>query len=243
MYSLDQSNYFTRTTLPLSLARGGIARVVALLFIHLLVFSSISFCQTSGDLVTASNSVFQDGAVSIGYLQNGIYVPYNTPFTVCKGVVGWCLDKCPGVEGDVTLNTTKEPITLNGHTWQPGILYANPGFESNAVVVRFKPSKSQSFSCVASFSAKPDSGDAVAVRISKNSTDVKTTTVDTAQKQDSTVLSDVSQAGPSDTLYFVVGNIEHERSGLVGVQLFVTPDAAKVDPVGSIKPAFVGGKK
>lgn len=239
MYRIRRRTPTIGSTLQPSLARGGTARVVALLFIQLVVLSSIAFSQTSGDLVSASNCRFEDGIVSIGYLQNDSFVPYNTPFTVCKGVVGWCLDKCPGVDGDVTLNMTKEPITSGGFTWQPGIIYLNPSTTARPVAFRFKPSKSQAFSCVASVAVKPGSGEAVTVGISKNATSVANATMDTAQKQESVVLSCVAEASTTDSLYFIVSNIENQLGGLVGVQLFVTPDAAKIDPAGSIKPAFV----
>ncbi len=242
MYLRQSRPCIARTNLPPILARGGIARVAALMLICLLVIPTACLCATSSDLVTPSNCLFQDGTVSIGYLRNGTFVDYNTQFAVREGVVGWCMDKAPGPEGDVTINITKAPISRGGAVWQPGVLYVSPGDESKAVAVRFKPSKAQAVSCVASFAVKPGSGDKVTVRLAKNSADLKTATMDTTQKQDSTVLSSVTPVELSDTLYFIIGNIEQERSGLVGVQLFVTPDAAKVDATKSIKPAFVSSK-
>ncbi len=242
MYSLDRSNCFTRTTLPLSLARGGTAYIVALLLVCLLMIPSVCYCETSGDIFTTSNSKFQDGSISVGFFNDGAFLEYNTKYVVCPGVIGWCFDKCPGPEGDVSLNTTQAPITRNGFTWEPGVLYVNAGFDQRGVAIRFKPSKSQSIKCAGSFAVKPDGTDEVTVQITKNATPLTTVAMDSGQNRASTLLSTVTEATSTDTIYFTIRNPEHERCGLVGVQLYVTPDADKFDPTGSIKKAFATAK-
>lgn len=242
MYSRQSRPCIARTTLSQSLARGGTARVAALLSMILLAVPSICLCATSSDLVASSNSLFQDGTVSIGYLRNGAFVEYNTPFDVCPNVIGWCLDKSPGPEGMAILNTSDQPVLFNHTVWQPGILYLSPGLDDQPVAVRFKPSKSQAVNCTASFAVKPGSGELASVRVSKNTTAVKSETVDSTQKQGSTAMSSVLSVVPADSVYFVISNVENEICGWVGVQLFVTPDAAKVDASKSIKPAFVSNK-
>jgi hypothetical protein len=63
-------------------------------------------------------------------------------------------------------------------------------------------------------------------------------TMDAAAKQESAVVSNLVEAGSSDSLYFIIGNVDNQLSGLVAIQLFATPDAAKFDPAGAVKPAF-----
>ena len=242
MYSLHRRTCTTRTTLPLSLSRGGTARIVALLLVSLLVFPSICLCQDSSNIFAKSSSQFVDGKVSVGYFQDGSFVEYNTPFSVCEGVIGWCLDKCPGPEGDVTLNITGAPIKHNGFTWLPGVLYANPGFGSNGVAIRFRPTKPQAVNCVGNFAVKPSSMDTATVRITKNTTALSNAAMNSAQKQDSVVTSAVAEIGQEDSLYFSVFNTGNERCDLVGVQFFVTPVDAKYKTP-EMKPAFVVAKR
>jgi hypothetical protein len=243
MYSFYRRPSITRTILPPSLARGGTARLVALLFVFLLAIPSICLCQGSGDIFARSSSLITGGAVSTGYFQKGYFVEYNTQFTVCDGVIGWCLDKCPGPEGDVTLNITREPITHNGFTWLPGILYANPGFGSKGVAIRFTPPRLQAVNCVGSFAVKPDSMDTARVQVTKGSTALRNSVMDSAQKQDSVVLSSMAQAGPRDSIYFSIYNTGNERCDLVGVHLSVTPVDAKNKTREKLSFAVVVGKR
>ena len=243
MYSVYRSNFFARTTLPPSLARGGTARVVALLLISLLFIPSICLCQGPSDILARSNSQFVDGRVSVGYFQDGDFVEYNTGFAVCDGVIGWCLDNCPGPEGDVTLNITGSPITHNGFTWLPGVLYVNPGFGAKGVAVEFRPDRSQAVNCIGGFAVKPAGLDTATVKITKNPTPLRSTTLDSAQDQDSSVLSTIAEVGVNDRLYFSVFNTENERCNLVGIQLFVTPVDAKFNSKDKMKPAFVLAKR
>ena len=243
MYSLDRSSYLTRTILPLSLARGGAARVFALLLVGILALASVCYCQGNSDILLRSSSQFESGRVSVGYFHDGDFVEYNTPFTVCKGVVGWCLDRCPGPEGDVTLNITDSPIKYNGFTWLPGVLYVNPGQGNKGVAIEFRPNQSQAVNCVGSFAIKPDSQDTATVKITKNKTPLRNNKLDSAQKQDSSVLSTIAEVGINDRLYFSVSSTDNECCGLIGIQLFVTPVDAKVKTEEKLKPAFVLAKR
>jgi hypothetical protein len=207
-------------------------------FLFLAMISSACFADTSGDIVTAAASKVQDGSVSVGFLDGATFTEYNTKYTVCPGVVGWCMDKCPGPDGSVMLNTNAASLKYNGFTYQPGILYINSGYDQRGVAVRFRPSKSQAVRCVGSFSVKPGGNDQVNVLISKNTTTAKSFVLDSAEKKASTLLSTAAEAGTTDSIYFTIRNPENERSGLVGVQLFVTPDSDKFDPTSLIRPAF-----
>jgi len=243
MYSLDRSNYLARTTLPLSLARGGTVRVFALLLVGILALASVCYCQGNSDILMRSGSQFESGKVSVGYFHDGDFVEYNTSFTVCKGVVGWCMDRCPGPEGDVTLNITDSPIKYNDYTWLPGVLYVNPGFGRDSVAIEFRPNKSQAVNCVGSFAVKPGSLDKVNVNITKNKASLRGTTLDSGNKQDSSVLSSIAEVGVNDRLYFNVSNTDNERCGLVGLQLFVTPVDAKFKTKEKLKSPFVIAKR
>lgn len=69
--------------------------------------------------------------------EDGDFVAYNSTFDDGNGIAGWCLDKCPGPLGAISINYSDHPIDEYGTHWEPGQICVLPPMNGLSAVIRW----------------------------------------------------------------------------------------------------------
>jgi hypothetical protein len=120
---------------------------------------------------------------AFGYLdENDEFNPYNTTFKVSDNVIGWALDGCPGIFGDVTLNFSQEAFEKFGARWEPVQMLINPGCEGNGVVFRWTSPFAGSVQVRSKLTGQSTLRTKVAAEMRKNKTPISNDEIDGSAK-------------------------------------------------------------
>ena len=112
-----------------------------------------------------------NGEWTCGFLNaDNEFVPFNTTFDDGAGVTGWCLNMCPGLHGDVTVNFGEKPIDRYGIRWESGQMCVNPGTSGLGTVIRWTAPADASIRIGANMTGQTISGGGAVFTVVHNET-------------------------------------------------------------------------
>lgn len=142
--------------------------------------------QTWDNAVQFSSENNPNGPWTYGYLdEKNNFKLYNSTIKAGEGISGWALDSDPDAAGNVTVNTTNEPIERFGIRWEPGQVLIHPGLGTYRAVIRWTSPVSAKINLRAFFKGQSKAGAPANIEIRKNGTTIYTGTTQgfTGQEQ------------------------------------------------------------